>query len=138
MSVSHDQLTLVLYTVSLLCSHNLALGFVQATHCVHMRNGVKFGDTALVDTMLKDGLTDAFNNYHMGITAENVAKQYGVSREDQDKFAAESQQRTEKSQKNGVFTEEIIPVTIETRKGISKITSIMHILYTIDRFNNCR
>lgn len=67
--------------------------------------------------MLKDGLTDAFNNYHMGITAENVAKQYGVSREDQDKFAAESQQRTEKSQKDGVFTEEIIPVTIETRKG---------------------
>ncbi len=82
-----------------------------------MRNGVKFGDASLVDTMIKDGLTDAFNGYHMGITAENVAKQFNISREDQDQFAAESQQRTEKSQKDNVFAQEIIPVTIQSRKG---------------------
>ena len=82
-----------------------------------MRNGVKFGDTALTDTMLKDGLTDAFHNYHMGITAENVAKQFAIAREDQDKFSAESQRRTEVSQKDGVFNEEIVPITIQSRKG---------------------
>ena len=82
-----------------------------------MRNGVKFGDATLVDTMMKDGLTDAFNDCHMGITAENVAKQFSISREDQDKFAAVSQQRTEKSQKDGVFAQEIVPVTIQTRKS---------------------
>ena len=70
-----------------------------------------------MDTMIKDGLTDAFNGYHMGITAENVAKQFNISREDQDQFAAESQQRTEKSQKDNVFAQEIIPVTIQSRKG---------------------
>ncbi len=90
---------------------------LQSAHCLHMRNGVKFGDATLVDTMIKDGLTDAFNGYHMGITAENVAKQYSISREDQDKFAAESQQRTEKSQKADSFAEEIVPVTIQSRKG---------------------
>ena len=67
--------------------------------------------------MIKDGLTDAFNNYHMGQTAENVAKQYGISREEQDKFAVSSQNKTEESQKNGAFKEEIVPVTIQTRKG---------------------
>lgn len=82
-----------------------------------MRNGVKFGDTTLTDTMLKDGLTDAFYNYHMGITAENVAKQFAITREDQDTFAAESQRRAEVSQKDGVFKDEIVPVTIQTRKG---------------------
>ena len=58
---------------------------VQSAHCVHMRNGVKFGDSTLTDTMLKDGLMDAFNDYHMGVTAENVAKQYHVTREEQDR-----------------------------------------------------
>ncbi len=82
-----------------------------------MRNGVKFGDASLVDTMIKDGLTDAFNGYHMGITAENVAKQFNISREDQDQFAAVSQQRTEKSQKDNLFAQEIVPVTIQSRKG---------------------
>lgn len=82
-----------------------------------MRNGVKFGDASLVDTMIKDGLTDAFNGYHMGITAENVAKQYSISKEDQDKFAADSQQKTERSQKADTFSPEIVPVTIQTRKG---------------------
>ncbi|XP_078699112.1 acetyl-CoA acetyltransferase, cytosolic-like [Branchiostoma floridae x Branchiostoma belcheri] len=89
----------------------------KAPHCVHMRSGVKFGDVHLVDTMLNDGLMDAFNNYHMGITAENVAKQWGVSREEQDKFALESQLRTEQAQKDGHFSQEITPVTVTSRKG---------------------
>lgn len=82
-----------------------------------MRSGVKFGDTTLSDTMLKDGLTDAFNNYHMGITAENVAKQFSVTREQQDEFAALSQNKAEASQKDGRFSDEIVPVTIKSRKG---------------------
>lgn len=89
----------------------------QSPHCVHMRSSTKFGDATLVDTMMIDGLTDAFNGYHMGITAENVAKKYGVSREDQDRFAAQSQSRTEAAQKAGHFVEEIVPVTVKTRKG---------------------
>ena len=93
---------------------------LQSPHCVHMRSGTKFGDATLVDTMMIDGLTDAFNGYHMGITAENVAKKYGVSREDQDRFAAQSQSRTEAAQKAGHFVEEIVPVTVKTRKGESR------------------
>lgn len=83
-----------------------------------MRSGVKFGDATLVDTMMKDGLIDAFNDYHMGITAENVAKQYGITREEQDKFAAQSQNRTEAAQKAGLFAAEIVPVTVKSRKGL--------------------
>ncbi len=90
---------------------------MQAPHTVQMRSGVKFGDTTLSDTMLKDGLTDAFNNYHMGITAENVAKQFSVTREQQDEFAALSQNKAEASQKDGRFSDEIVPVTIKSRKG---------------------
>lgn len=82
-----------------------------------MRNGTKFGDATLADTMLKDGLTDVFNKYHMGITAENVAKQYSVSREEQDKFSAASQSKTEAAQKAGHLSAEIVPVTIQGRKG---------------------
>ncbi len=82
-----------------------------------MRSGVKFGDATLVDTMMKDGLTDAFHSYHMGITAENVAKQHSISKEEQDRFATESQNRTEASQKAGLFDKEIVPVTIPSRKG---------------------
>lgn len=67
--------------------------------------------------MLKDALTDAFNNYHMGITAENVAKQYGISREEQDKFSAASQSKTEAAQNAGYFTEEIVPVAVQNRKS---------------------
>ena len=78
---------------------------------------MKFGDATLVDTMMKDGLTDAFNNYHMGITAENVAKQFEVTREEQDSFAAQSQNKAETAQKNGHFTAEITPVTVKSRKG---------------------
>ena len=82
-----------------------------------MRSGVKFGDTPLVDTMMKDGLIDAFNQYHMGITAENVAKQFSVTREEQDVFATSSQNKTETSQKNDIFKDEIAPVIVQTRKG---------------------
>lgn len=81
------------------------------------RNGTKMGDWKLVDTMIKDGLWCAFNDYHMGITAENIASKYGFSREAQDEFAASSQQKAEAAQKSGVFTDEIIPVSIPQRKG---------------------
>ena len=82
-----------------------------------MRSGIKFGDASLTDTMLKDGLWDAFNDYHMGITAENVAKQFAVTREQQDEFAALSQNRTETAQKSGHFKAEITPVSVQSRKG---------------------
>jgi len=89
----------------------------QSKHCVHMRPGVKFGDVGLEDTMLKDGLTDAFHNYHMGITAENVAKKYSLSREEQDEFAALSQQKAGVALSSGVFKDEIVPVTVPNRKA---------------------
>lgn len=89
----------------------------QAPHCIHMRDGTKMGDTAMVDTMIKDGLWDAFNGYHMGCTAENVAAQWQISREQQDTYAALSQQRAEAAQTSGRFNDEIVPVTISTRKG---------------------
>jgi acetyl-CoA C-acetyltransferase len=89
----------------------------QAPHCVHLRAGVKMGDTELVDTMIKDGLWDAFNGYHMGNTAENVAQKWQITREQQDEFAAASQQKAEAAQKAGRFKDEIVPVTIKTRKG---------------------
>ncbi|PVD28316.1 hypothetical protein C0Q70_10903 [Pomacea canaliculata] len=81
-----------------------------------MREGVKFGDVNMVDSMIKDGLTDAFNNYHMGITAENVARQWSVTRREQDEFALQSQKKCETAQKSGNFDQEIVPVIIQTRK----------------------
>jgi acetyl-CoA C-acetyltransferase len=89
----------------------------QAPHCIHMRNGTKMGDAQLVDTMIKDGLWDAFNGYHMGNTAENVAQKWQITRAQQDAFAAASQQKAEAAQKAGRFKDEIVPVTISTRKG---------------------
>jgi len=89
----------------------------QAPHCVHLRNGQKMGDTQLVDTMIKDGLWDAFNGYHMGNTAENVAEKWQITREEQDAFAARSQQKAEEAQKSGAFDAELVPVTIKTRRG---------------------
>jgi acetyl-CoA C-acetyltransferase len=89
----------------------------QAPHCTHLRNGTRMGDTALIDTMIKDGLWDAFNGYHMGTTAENVAQKWQITREQQDAFAAASQQKAEAAQKSGRFKDEIAPVTIESRKG---------------------
>jgi acetyl-CoA C-acetyltransferase len=89
----------------------------QAPHCAHLRNGTKMGGLELVDTMLKDGLWDAFHGYHMGNTAENVAKQWQITRRQQDELAVASQNKAEAAQKNGRFKDEIIPVTIKTRKG---------------------
>jgi acetyl-CoA C-acetyltransferase len=89
----------------------------QAPHVMHLRDGVKMGDAKLIDTMIKDGLWDAFNGYHMGTTAENVARQWQISRDEQDKFAVASQNKAEAAKKAGRFKDEIIPVTIKTRKG---------------------
>ncbi len=89
----------------------------QSTHAAHMRDGTKMGDLKLVDTMVKDGLWDAFNNYHMGTTAENVARQWQITREEQDKFAVASQNKAEAARKAGKFKDEITPVTIKTKKG---------------------
>jgi acetyl-CoA C-acetyltransferase len=89
----------------------------QAPHCIHLRNGVKMGDAQMVDTMIRDGLWDAFNGYHMGNTAENVAQRWQITREQQDELAARSQARAEAAQKSGRFKDEIVPVKIKTRKG---------------------
>jgi acetyl-CoA C-acetyltransferase len=89
----------------------------QAPHAAYMRSGTKMGDFKLVDTMLKDGLMDAFNGYHMGNTAENVASKWQLTRDDQDKFAVASQNKAEAAQKAGKFKDEIAPFTIQTRKG---------------------
>ncbi|HEY1941510.1 MAG TPA: acetyl-CoA C-acetyltransferase [Roseiarcus sp.] len=88
-----------------------------APHAAHLRAGVKMGDLKFVDTMLKDGLIDAFQGYHMGNTAENVAAKWQISREDQDRFATASQNKAEAAQKAGKFKDEIVPFTIATRKG---------------------
>ncbi|KAK6187643.1 hypothetical protein SNE40_005622 [Patella caerulea] len=93
----------------------------KAPHCLNLRPGHKMGDASLVDTMIKDGLTDAFNNYHMGITAENVAKQWNISREQQDEFSLKSQLKCETAQKAGNFDEEIVPVTIKSRSGSDEV-----------------
>ncbi|UKJ77875.1 acetyl-CoA C-acetyltransferase [Azospirillum brasilense] len=89
----------------------------QAPHVMHLRNGVKMGAAEMLDTMLKDGLMDAFKGYHMGTTAENVAQKWQLTRDEQDAFAAASQQKAEAAQKSGRFKDEIIPVTIKGRKG---------------------
>ncbi len=89
----------------------------MAPHCAHLRGGVKMGDFKMVDTMLKDGLTDAFYGYHMGITAENIARQWQLSRDEQDQFAVTSQNRAEAAQLAGRFADEIVPFIIKGRKG---------------------
>jgi acetyl-CoA C-acetyltransferase len=86
-------------------------------HAAYLRAGTKMGDLGLVDTMIKDGLWDAFNGYHMGTTAENVARAYQITREQQDAFALASQQKASAAQKAGRFKDEIAPVTIKGRKG---------------------
>jgi acetyl-CoA C-acetyltransferase len=89
----------------------------QAPHCAHLRNGQKLGDLNFVDTMLRDGLWDAFHGYHMGVTAENVAEKWQITREEQDAFAAASQRKAGAAMAAGRFKDEIVPVTIKTRKG---------------------
>ncbi len=89
----------------------------QSTHCAYLRAGQKMGDLQLTDTMIKDGLWDAFNGYHMGTTAENVAREYQITREQQDEFALASQKKASAASKGGRFRDEIAPVTVKGRKG---------------------
>ncbi len=89
----------------------------QSTHCAYLRQGTKMGDLQLADTMIKDGLWDAFNGYHMGTTAENVATQFQITRQQQDEFAVASQTKASAASKGGRFRDEIAPVTIKGRKG---------------------
>jgi len=88
----------------------------QSPHCMHLRSGTKMGDTKMIDTMIKDGLWDAFNGYHMGTTAENVAEQFQITREQQDEFAYNSQLKASKAKAEGLFKDEITPVEIVTKK----------------------
>ncbi len=88
-----------------------------SNHVAHLRSGIKMGDTKFIDSMIKDGLWDAFNGYHMGNTAENVAQKWQISREQQDEFAVASQNKAEAAQKDGRFKDEIVPFTVKTRKG---------------------
>ncbi|MFO1187947.1 MAG: acetyl-CoA C-acetyltransferase [Alphaproteobacteria bacterium] len=89
----------------------------MSVHAAHLRNGQKMGDLSFVDTMIKDGLWDAFNGYHMGQTAENIASKWQIGREEQDAFAVTSQNRAEMAKKDGRFKDEIVPVTIKQKKG---------------------
>jgi acetyl-CoA C-acetyltransferase len=89
----------------------------QSTHAAYLRGGVKMGDVSYIDTMIKDGLWDAFNGYHMGMTAENVAKHWQITREAQDELALGSQKKAAAAQKAGKFKDEIAPVTLSSRKG---------------------
>ncbi len=95
----------------------------MAPHCMHLRNGTKMGNAQMIDTMITDGLWDAFNGYHMGNTAENVAKAFQITREQQDQFAAASQQKAEAAQKAGKFKDEIVPIVVKDRKGDITIDS---------------
>lgn len=88
-----------------------------SSHAQNIRGGTKMGNLELVDTMIKDGLTDVFNGYHMGITAENLAEQYQITRDDQDQFATASQNKAERARREGRFADEIAPVTVKSRKG---------------------
>ena len=89
----------------------------NAQHAAYLRNGVKMGQMDFLDTLLRDGLFDVFNGYHMGVTAENIATQFQITRDEQDEFALGSQQKASAAQKGGKFKDEIVPVTIKTRKG---------------------
>ena len=89
----------------------------QAPHVAHLRNGVKMGEVKFLDTMLRDGLMDAFHGYHMGTTAENIATKWQISREEQDRFAVASQNKAEAAQKAGKFKDEIVAITVPSKKG---------------------
>ena len=88
-----------------------------APHCAFLRGGVKMGNFEMIDTMIRDGLWEAFNGYHMGNTADNVARQWQITRQQQDEFAVASQKKTEAAQKAGKFKDEITHVTVKNRKG---------------------
>jgi acetyl-CoA C-acetyltransferase len=103
----------------------------RAPHCAHLRDGRKMGDMGFADTMITDGLWDAFNDYHMGVTAENVARRWQISRAEQDAFAVVSQNKAEKAQKAGRFEAEIAPVTIRARKGETEVGADEYIKYGV-------
>ncbi|WP_225028781.1 acetyl-CoA C-acetyltransferase [Xinfangfangia pollutisoli] len=109
-------------------------------HVAHLRAGQKMGDLNFIDSMIKDGLWDAFNGYHMGITAENVANQWQISREMQDEFAVASQNKAEAAQKAGKFKDEIIPFTVKTRKGDTVVDADEYIRHgaTLDAMQKLR
>ncbi|MBX9457080.1 MAG: acetyl-CoA C-acetyltransferase [Rhizobium sp.] len=112
----------------------------MAPHCAHLRGGVKMGDFKMIDTMIKDGLTDAFHGYHMGITAENVARQWQLTRDEQDAFAVASQNKAEAAQVAGRFKDEIVPFTIKGRKGDTIVDADEYIRHgaTIDQMAKLR
>ena len=112
----------------------------MSAHAQSMRPGTKMGDVSLVDTMIKDGLTDVFNGYHMGITAENLAEQYQIARAEQDEFAVASQNKAEAARAAGKFEDEIAPVTIKGRKGDTIVDQDEYIRAgaTIDGVNGLR
>jgi acetyl-CoA C-acetyltransferase len=101
-------------------------------HALYLRSGVKMGDTSMVDTMLKDGLLDAFHGYHMGTTAENVAAAFQITRPEQDQFAADSQRKASEAQKSGRFADEIAPVTVKSRKGETVVKDDEYIRHEAD------
>ncbi|MDQ6433975.1 acetyl-CoA C-acetyltransferase [Mesorhizobium sp. LHD-90] len=111
-----------------------------STHCQHLRAGTKMGDLKLIDTMIKDGLWDAFNGYHMGNTAENVAKQFQITRDAQDQFALASQNKAEAAQKAGKFKDEIVAVTVPGRKGDTIVDADEYIRHgaTLDAMQKLR
>ncbi|MBS4046442.1 MAG: acetyl-CoA C-acetyltransferase [Alphaproteobacteria bacterium] len=112
----------------------------QAPHAAYLRAGHKMGDLGFVDTMIRDGLWDAFNGYHMGNTAENVAKQFQITRDQQDEFAVKSQNKAEAAQKAGKFKDEIVPVTIKGRKGDTVVENDEYIRHgaTVDAMKALR
>lgn len=112
----------------------------MAPHCAQLRAGVKMGDFKMVDTMIKDGLTDAFHGYHMGNTAENIARQWQLTREEQDVFAVKSQNKAEAAQVAGRFKDEIVPFTVKGRKGDTIVDSDEYIRHgaTIDAMAKLR
>lgn len=112
----------------------------QSTHVAHLRNGKKMGDLNFIDSMIKDGLWDAFNGYHMGITAENVASEWQITRETQDAFALASQNKAEAAKKAGKFKDEIVPVVIKSRRGEAVIDEDEYIRdgATIESFEKLR
>ncbi|MER9729308.1 acetyl-CoA C-acetyltransferase [Mesorhizobium sp. M0217] len=109
-------------------------------HAEHLRAGVKMGDYKMIDTMIKDGLWDAFNGYHMGNTAENVARQFQITRDDQDQFALASQNKAEAAQKAGKFKDEIVAFTIKGRKGDTVVDQDEYIRHgaTIDAMSKLK
>ena len=104
-------------------------------HCIHLRGGVKMGDAHMLDTMIKDGLWDAFNGYHMGTTAENIAEKWQLTRDDQDAFAVASQNKAEAAQKAGRFKDELVSVTITSRRGDTVVDEDEYIKHGITMEN---